>query len=440
MKQRCSQGISDETLSTWRAKLLSPAQQEQIGTHIAHCVVCQGTLAEFERVAQILRTPPLLTTQETVWRGVHASMSTARGSIMASSQKRLALAGVGAACSVVLLFVLIIVLLHPQTGTKLPVATATTAATAKAHLIPTLTEFALPTGILPDVIITGADGNLWFTDQGQLQIGRMTPTGSVTLFKIPSASLTCCISNGRDAIVVGPDKNLWFTEANNSRIARITTDGVITEFPLPNAQGSTAITIGADKNLWFTLDQAIGRMTLNGTVTIFPVPSNRILNGIPIQTMPNDITSGPDGNLWFTEFQGEHIGRITPRGDITQFPLPNPYTPAYAITSGADGNLWFTDGQLQNNIGRITPQGKVTEFPIQAYLSLNNGISRGPDGNLWFTTTSDFIEKITPQGLVTPYSFPTFNEGKNEPIDITLGPDGNLWITEKIGKIGRIVP
>ena len=60
---------------------------------------------------------------------------------------------------------------------------------------------------------------------------------------------------------------------------------------------------------------------------------------------PTSIVAGPDGNLWFTEFNGgNRIGRITTAGVITEFStgitagaLP------YGITAGPDGNLWFTE-------------------------------------------------------------------------------------------------
>ncbi len=44
------------------------------------------------------------------------------------------------------------------------------------------------------------------------------------------------------------------------------------------------------------------------------------------------ITSGPDGNLWFTEGAADTtdtIGRLTPAGSFTAFPLP---------TDGSDGS------------------------------------------------------------------------------------------------------
>ena len=38
----------------------------------------------------------------------------------------------------------------------------------------------------------------------------------------------------------------------------------------------------------------------------------------------DDITAGPDGALWFTEFEGNKIGRITALGAIVEYPLPTP--------------------------------------------------------------------------------------------------------------------
>jgi len=42
---------------------------------------------------------------------------------------------------------------------------------------------------------------------------------------------------------------------------------------------------------------------------------SRIIGGTtagPSDARPTDITTGPDGNLWFTESNGNRIGQITP--------------------------------------------------------------------------------------------------------------------------------
>ena len=58
---------------------------------------------------------------------------------------------------------------------------------------------------------------------------------------------------------------------------------------------------------------------------------------------PEDIALGPDGNLWFTEYQGFAIGRLTTSGTLTEFNLGQQgYGYPDDIVAGPDGNLWFT--------------------------------------------------------------------------------------------------
>src|SRR5262249_35681208 len=95
------------------------------------------------------------------------------------------------------------------------------------------------------------------------------------------------------------------------------------------------------------------------------------------------ITTGPDGNLWFTEANFGVIGRITPAGVITEV-VANVGSGPQEITTGPDGNLWFTEFN-RSRIGRLTTAGAFTEFA--AGISTGSqpwGIAVGPDGNIWF--------------------------------------------------------
>ncbi len=84
---------------------------------------------------------------------------------------------------------------------------------------------------------------------------------------------------------------------------------------------------------------------LKGTITEFPTPTSL--------SLPTFITAGPNGNLWFTEFSNDKIGRVTPSGTITEFPIPTSHSVPGWITVGPDGNLWFTESG-GNKIGRLT--------------------------------------------------------------------------------------
>lgn len=237
---------------------------------------------------------------------------------------------------------------------------------SSAIAFPAITEFPVPLASYhnhPRFIAAGPDGNLWFTLQLQ-KIGRISPDGVLKKFDLPSFS-----AQG-DQITQGPDGALWFTQPFVNEIGRMTTSGNLTEFPVPSTPVS--LTGGADGNIWFTeADNKVGYLTPLGAVKLFQVPTTNAGVG--------DIAAGPDGNVWFTESLASKVGRISPRGRIREFPLQTNRYPI-AITPGPDGNLWFTENY---HIGRMTPDGSLTEFRVNDVTM--NGIVSGPDGRLWFT-------------------------------------------------------
>jgi streptogramin lyase len=295
-----------------------------------------------------------------------------------------------------------------------------------------IAEFVIPphpTGI-PNAITRGPDGNVWIAqtlDQTLAsQIDRINPDGTLTAFIAQAPAQILRITPGRDG-------NLWFTD-QFGKIGRITTSGVITEFSagLPSQSFPFGITAGPDGNLWFTFIVSnagfmIGRITPAGTITTFPVnPHSHYAGGI---------TAGPGGNLWFLEGDVHFgaIGRITPSGVVTEFPVPA--SRLLDIAAGPDGNLWFTDNG-RNTIGRITPSGTIREFTLdQHFTDEYVGITAGPDGNLWFTEeVANRVGRITPAGVISEFTVPT---PRTAPHEITVGPDGNLWFTELLSPIGE---
>ena len=210
----------------------------------------------------------------------------------------------------------------------------------------------------------------------------------------------------------------------------------IAEFQIPTANSYPyGITAGPDGNIWFTESSftepngsIIGRITPNGTITEFPLPNKFNSNPFPI-------TVGPDGNLWFAELPPK-IGRMTPTGAVTEFLIPSGAS-ANGIVGGPDGNVWFTETNA-NRIGRITPAGVVAEFVVPTVRTSPWRITAGPDGNLWFTElTWNAIGRITPAGAITEFPLPNSIYGDS----ITAGPDGNVWFTTYGSTfIGRITP
>ena len=93
---------------------------------------------------------------------------------------------------------------------------------------------------------------------------------------------------------------------------------------------------------------------------------------------PYDVTTGPDGALWFTMVHSGEIGRLLPGGGPTRHQLDPGCGPTIIVT-GPDGALWFTNGG-NASIGRITTSGTVTKYTDVMNVPMD--IALGSDGAL----------------------------------------------------------
>ena len=91
-----------------------------------------------------------------------------------------------------------------------------------------------------------------------------------------------------------------------------------------------------------------------------------------------------------------------PAGMLKQFKVPTADSQPRAITSGSDGNRWFTEGTeftgAPAKIGRITSAGAVTEFPVDCNGCIITDIARGPGDTLYFTSNDASLGSINTAG------------------------------------------
>jgi streptogramin lyase len=62
-----------------------------------------------------------------------------------------------------------------------------------------------------------------------------------------------------------------------------------------------------------------------------------------VNSQPVSIVAGPDGNLWFTEFRGNKIARMTTAGAVIEFAIATANSQPDDMDVGPDGNLWFAE-------------------------------------------------------------------------------------------------
>jgi virginiamycin B lyase len=248
-----------------------------------------------------------------------------------------------------------------------------------------------------------------------------------------------------EGITLGPNGAMWLADFGGQSI-RQTTGGAGVGYVLPNdgpfdpttglgagidMNGPAHITTGPDGNLWFTaFNGTIGEVTTGGAIT------PHVITGATATANFRGITSA-GGKLWYLEAEGDELRSIDTSGgaqtteDVSALGAPE------AITSGgtSDPNVYFTT--LSGNIGKKnTGGGAVT--PLGAVGGPANGITLGPDGHLWVTSGAaggpGQVSKFsTTTGFVQSYTVGSVPKG------ITSGLDGALWFTESGGNsVGRI--
>jgi streptogramin lyase len=288
--------------------------------------------------------------------------------------------------------------------------------------------FPIPNGGLAYQIVSGSDGNVWFIESAANKLARMSPTGVVTEFTVPTA-------NSRpNGLALGTDGNIWFGQSVGSKIGRISSTGTFAEYPL---EGGTFLFIRAILHRgqpWFSSERLVGfgtSATANSSVML------------PDDDKADSLVIGTDDNVWYASRFTNSIGRINLSNlAVTTFAVPGSSIPMGAhpdhLVRGADGALWFSENG-DNQIGRITTSGTITEFDIPAPNAHPEGTCLGPDGNVWFVESTGHgsvpipgggealtggLGRITPAGQITEVALPPATSG----IGIAVGPDGNLWI------------
>jgi YD repeat-containing protein len=284
--------------------------------------------------------------------------------------------------------------------------------------------------MFPQYITRGPDYNLWFTEwnasTGANNVARVTPSGNFTQYPVPTAN------SDPLGIAAGPDGNLWSTEKAANKVAKISPDstgGTQSTATTTQVNGTVTQATGTTTQVNGTVTQMTGTTTqvsgtVSGNFTEYTVPTKG--------SQPVGITLGPDGNLWFANWNSGKVSNVSPSGSFTEYVIPGALIISVDITLGPDGNLWFTECEYGTGgvtaVAKVSPSGTLTEYPTPTGSACPTGITLGPDGNLWFTeNTANKVAKVTPSGTFTEYPIPTPG---SFPGKITAGPDGNLWFIE----------
>jgi virginiamycin B lyase len=261
-------------------------------------------------------------------------------------------------------------------------------------------------------------------------------------------TLSACGGDGNTAQDAGtPDGTTPDAQPSDAQPS----DGQANDAQLPDAQlveiavglDPRFIVAGSDDDLWFTecKGNKIGRITTKGQLTEFPVPT---ADSCPLGIARSTLKLGDGGvseAFFFTERTANKIGAVTPAGEFFEFPIPSANTCPYGITAWpTDSRLWFTEfcnpvQSTPDKIGSLDPSANpsIVEVKLQSGGANLSGIAAGPDGFVWFAELSPSqgrVGRYRPTGGGSECTVPVW---ESEPIMVAAGPDGKMWFTEYAG-------
>jgi hypothetical protein len=197
---------------------------------------------------------------------------------------------------------------------------------------------------------------------------------------------------------------------------------------LPLGFNARGITLGPDGNMWvgnFSTPGSVARITTGATPALDPLAGFPVPAGTPI-----DVIGGSDGNVWYAG-QGTTVGKVAPDGTATAFTSKG--VDPFGVTLGPDGAVWFAEFQA-NAVGRVGTDGTTSEVTGMTAGAGPRYVASGPGNTIWFTEeTGNRVGRVT--GIELPGGGGGGGGGGSP--DITDPTLTKLHLSAKRFRIGR---
>ena len=227
------------------------------------------------------------------------------------------------------------------------------------------------------------------------------------------------------------DGNVWYTDRSiPNRVGRVNpTTGEIQDYVLPDPEGDPhGITTTPDGDVWWAETRGfhLGRIDpRSGEMTRYPMDSSGQAQG-----RGNTPDADSKGNVYYTAIAGSLIGKWDVQTGTTRvWPTPTPYAGAYGMSVDSNDKVWFAEYR-RCKVAVFDPETEeFTEYesPSAPCTIRRPGIDR--DGNVWYGAFSKgMLGRIDPDtGQISEWELPMEN---SSPYDAVGAPDGNIWVAD----------
>jgi virginiamycin B lyase len=310
------------------------------------------------------------------------------------------------------------------------------------HVI--ITEYDLPNKLIePHDVVLDHEGNVWYSDFGQMFIGEMDPkTGAVTQYPIPVTKPG--YSLGTLDLHIDKDDNPWVGVMYQSAIAKLDRKtGKFETWSTPKEWDSDAGQLGhlaiegtpTDDKVWI-------KNSAGGHIYRLDLKSNAFEDvGSPKDPRTGKrigtygIHSDAENNLYLLDFSAGNIVRLdakTKEPTVYLTPTPNSHPRRGRVDD--QGRLWFAE-YFGNAIGMLDPEtGKIQEWKVPTPWSSPYDAVADKNGNAWTASmNTDRVARLDiKSGQYTEYPLPRPTNIRRVFVDDAKNP-GTLWIGSNHG-------
>jgi virginiamycin B lyase len=310
------------------------------------------------------------------------------------------------------------------------------------HVI--ITEYDMPNKkIEPHDVVLDHEGNVWYSDFGQMFLGEMDPkTGHVTQYPIPVVKPG--YSLGTLDLEIDKDDNPWVGVMYQSAIARFDRKtGKFETWSTPKEWDTDAGQLGhlaiegtpTDDKVWI-------KNSDGGHIYRLDLAANKFEDlGSPKDPRTGKrigtygIYSDAENNLYLLDFSAGNIVRIDAKSkEPTVYLTPTPNSHPRRGRVDDQGRLWFAE-YFGDAIGLLDPEtGKIQEWKVPTPWSAPYDAVEDKNGNAWTASmNTDRVARLDiKSGQYTEYQLPRPTNIRRVFVDDAKNP-GTLWIGSNHG-------
>jgi streptogramin lyase len=300
-----------------------------------------------------------------------------------------------------------------------------------------VTEYKLPRKTIePHDILRDADGNVWYTNFGEMFIGKFDPK-TLKLTEYPIKTFKPDAPKGLLSIEFDKFGKIWFDTMYQGSLGCLDPKtGEIAYYPVPPQWNDDRVQLNFT-GLHYEVDNKVWTKSV-GTQDIFRVDlkTGQWEKFHPTDNLPGgqhfgiyQVMADSHNNLWMAEFSEGHLGTIDAKTlKVTWYATPTAHARARRMQIDENDHIIFTEYR-GNKVAVFDPKTEqFTEYPLPpGTYPYRANFDR--NGDIWASTMStDRVVRLHPKtGEAEQYLMPSDTNMRTVYVDNTTTPV-SFWV------------